>query len=64
MTPFSQMRPFSSDPDDNIILATAVAGRADLIVSRDKPGILHLGEVAGIKIVMLREALDRLEADR
>ena len=29
---------FSSDPDDNIILATAIAGRADLIVSGDKPG--------------------------
>ena len=29
---------FSSDPDDNIILATAIAGSADLIVSGDKPG--------------------------
>jgi uncharacterized protein len=55
---------FSSDPDDNIMLATAIAGRADLIVSGDKPGMLSLGEVEGIRIVTPREALDRLEAGR
>jgi len=53
---------FSSDPDDNIILATAIAGGADLIVSGDKPGMLTLSEVEGIKIVTPREALDRLES--
>ena len=55
---------FSSDPDDNIILATASAGGADLIVSGDKPGMLSIGAVEGIKIVTPREALDRLEASR
>jgi putative PIN family toxin of toxin-antitoxin system len=45
---------FSSDPDDNIILATAIAGSADLIVSGDKPGMLALSEVEGIKIVTPR----------
>lgn len=54
----------SSDPDDNIMLATAIAGRADPIVSGDKPGMLSLGEVEGIRIVTPREALDRLEAGR
>jgi putative PIN family toxin of toxin-antitoxin system len=53
---------FSSDPDDNMILATAIAGRADLIVSGDKPGLLHLGAVEGIRIVTPREALGLLEA--
>ena len=52
---------FSADPDDNVILATAIAGQADLIVSGDKPGMLSLGVVEGITIVTPREALDRLE---
>lgn len=55
---------FSPDPDDNVILATAIAGRADLIVSGDKPGMLILGAVEGIRIVTPREALDRLQAGR
>ncbi len=49
------------DPDDNPILATAIAGQADLIVSGDKPHMLALGEVEGIPIVTPREALNRLE---
>jgi uncharacterized protein len=52
----------SADPDDNVILATAIAGRADLIVSGDKPGMLRLGEVEGIRIVTPREALGLLGA--
>ena len=53
----------SADPDDNMILASAIAGRADLIVSGDKPGMLNLGEVEGIRIVTPREALSLLEAN-
>ena len=41
----------SPDPDDNRILAAAIAGRADLIVSGDKKDMLALGRVAGIPIV-------------
>jgi putative PIN family toxin of toxin-antitoxin system len=52
----------SADPDDNVILATAMAGRADLIVSGDKPGMLNLGVVEGIRIITPREALGLLEA--
>jgi putative PIN family toxin of toxin-antitoxin system len=52
---------FSADSDDNVILATAIAGHAALIVSGDKPGMLNLREVEGIPIVTPREALDRLE---
>ena len=33
----------SPDPDDNLILATAIAGRADLIVSGDKKHMLEIG---------------------
>ncbi len=41
----------SPDPDDNLILATAIAGRADRIVSGDKTDMLALGRVEGIPIV-------------
>ena len=42
------------------ILAVAITGKADLIVSGDKKHMLALGEVEGIPIVTAREALDRL----
>ncbi len=50
----------SPDPDDNLILATAVAGKADLVVSGDKRHMLILGNVENIPIVTPREALKRL----
>ena len=50
----------SLDPKDNPILATAIAGKADLIVSGDKKHVLSLGQVGGIPIVTAREALKRL----
>ena len=50
----------SPDPADNPILATAIAGNADFIVSGDKKHVLSLGEIRGIPIVTARDALDRL----
>ena len=50
----------SPDPKDNPILATAVAGEANLIVSGDKGDMLVLGNVEGIPIVTAREAMGRL----
>lgn len=50
----------SPDPDDNLILAAATAGKADLIVSGDKKHMLALGRAEGIPIVTAREALDLL----
>ena len=50
----------SPDPKDNPILAAAIAGNADLIVSGDKKHMLALGEVEGIPIVTARDALNRL----
>ena len=38
------------DPGDNVVLATAVAGRADYIVTGDKP-LLALERYRGIPIV-------------
>jgi putative PIN family toxin of toxin-antitoxin system len=50
----------SPDPDDNMILAAAITGNADLIVSGDKPHMLGLKSAAGIPIITAREALGRL----
>lgn len=50
----------SADPDDNRILATAVAGKADLIVSGDKRDVIELAAVAGVPIVTARQVLHRL----
>lgn len=50
----------SPDPKDNPILATAIAGNADLIISGDKKHMLSLERVRGIPIVTARQALERL----
>lgn len=50
----------SPDPDDNLILAAAVAGRADLIVSGDKKHMLALGRIDGIPIVTAAAASERV----
>jgi putative PIN family toxin of toxin-antitoxin system len=50
----------SPDPDDNLILGTAIAGRADMIVSGDKKHMLSLGHVNGIPIVAAADAADQL----
>ena len=47
----------SPDPKDDIILATAVAGQAALLVTGDKRHILALGTVEGIPIRTARDAL-------
>ena len=50
----------SPDPDDNALLATAVAGQADVLVSGDKTDVLALGKVAGIPIMNAGDFLTRL----
>ena len=50
----------SPDPADNVILATAVAGEAEAVVSGDKVGVLDLREVEGIRIMTARDALEYL----
>ena len=54
----------SPDPKDNPILAAAIAGEADMIVSGDKKHVLALGNVEGIPVVTAREALARLGGAR
>ena len=51
----------SRDPDDDIILATAVAGAADFLVTGDKD-LLVLRSYRGIAIITPSECLARLRA--
>lgn len=49
----------SEDPDDDHVLACAIAAKADLVVSGDSD-LLKLGQYQGIPIVSSAEALTRL----
>ena len=53
------VRPVCPDPDDDAVLACALAAKADLIVSGDSD-LLNLGEYQGIAIVSPAEALKRI----
>jgi len=55
--------PASRDPDDDHVLACALAAKADLIVTRDLD-LLDLTTYQGIPIVAAAEALRRIEAQR
>lgn len=50
----------SPDPDDNVILAIAQAGQADLLVTGDKRDLLALKRHGLTRIISAREALDLL----
>ena len=47
------------DPDDDLVLATAIAGRADLIVTGDND-LLVLKRFGGIRILSPRQVLEIL----
>ena len=49
-----------NDPKDNPIVATAVAGKADYLVTGDRAHLLPIKEHAGVRIVGVREFLDLL----
>ena len=50
---------FSPDPDDNPILATAIAGMADYLVTGDKRDLLSLEKVETVQIITARAFADR-----
>lgn len=51
-----------ADPDDDQVIAAAVAARVDFIVSGDRRHLLPLGSHQGIAIIEAAEALRRLAA--
>ena len=53
----------STDPDDNLIIATAIAGNAHLLVSGDKSHLISLSEVQGIPICTPRNAIRIIQKD-
>lgn len=61
-TPAEVPRVIDTDPDDDHVLAAAVAARADWIVSGDVRDVLPLGSYQGIPIVTARQAWERLTA--
>lgn len=59
-TPTAVPRVVPTDPDDDHVLAAALAGQADLIASGDKRDLLPLGSYQGMPIVIAAEALQRI----
>lgn len=53
-------KPVCRDPDDDQVLATAVAGQADVIVTGDQD-LLVLGQHDGIRILSPRQFLQMLD---
>lgn len=60
--PASVPRVVPGDPDDDEVIAAAVAADAALIVSGDRRHLLPLRQYRGIEIVEAAEALRRIEA--
>ena len=50
-----------SDPDDDVVIGTALAAKADLLVTGDR-GLLDVGAYQGIRIVSVAEALGIITA--
>ena len=53
----------STDPDDKLMIATAIAGNAHLLVSGDKSRLISLSEVQGIPVCAPRNALRTIQKD-
>ena len=62
VSPVETPRVVPTDPDDDHVIAAALAGQADLVASGDKRDLLPLGSFEGIAIVTAREAVERLDA--
>jgi putative PIN family toxin of toxin-antitoxin system len=51
--------PLAPDPDDDVVIGTALAAMADLIVTGDR-ALLSVGRYEGVRIVSVSEALSAL----
>lgn len=59
VTPLAVPRVVERDPDDDHVIACAIAARADAMVSGDRD-LLDLGEYRGIRILTAADALTRI----
>lgn len=59
--PVKLPKPVSRDPDDDVVLATAIVGRADLIVTGDND-LLVRKQFRGIRILSPRQVLETLHS--
>ena len=50
-----------SDTDDDVMIGTALAAKADLLVTGDRP-LLSVSEYQGVRIVSVTEALELIAA--
>lgn len=62
----SVVRPTSTpriapDPDDDVVIGTAIAAHADLVITGDRT-LLSISDYQGIRIVMVREGIELIEA--
>lgn len=62
VSPLATPSVIAADPDDDHVLACALAARADLIVSGDKRHLLSLKSYQGMPIVTPAEAVRLIEA--
>jgi uncharacterized protein len=53
-----------NDPKDNMVIATAVAGKADYLITGDRKHLLPMKEYQGIYILAPRSFLDLLESEQ
>jgi putative PIN family toxin of toxin-antitoxin system len=53
-------RPQLRDPDDQMVLETAINGYANAIVTFNRSDFIHAGKHFGLKILSPREALERV----
>lgn len=52
---------YSSDPDDNLILGTAIAGEANILVTGDKKDLLNLKKINNIAILTAKDAVEIID---
>lgn len=60
LTDLPIIEPVCRDPDDDHVIAAALAATADCIISGDRD-LLDLGSHQGVRMLTVREALDALE---
>src|SRR5215212_4715791 len=54
----------ANDPKDNMVVATAVAAKADYLITGDRKHLLPMREYQGIPIISARSFLDLLESEQ